>query len=73
MTATVDITELDLRIALQAFLMDITGLTIDNVLVGQQNLTPMPLRDFIIMTPLKQIGLSTNRVKYDDNGVYGEG
>ena len=38
MTATVDITELDLRIALQAFLMDITGLTIDNVLVGQQNL-----------------------------------
>lgn len=73
MTATVDITELDLRIALQAFLMDITGLTIDNVLVGQQNLTPMPLHDFIIMTPLKQIGLSTNRVKYDDNGVYGEG
>lgn len=73
MTATVDIKELDLRIVLQAFLMDITGLSIDNVLVGQQNLTPMPLSDCIIMTPMKQIGMSTNRVMYVDNGVYGDG
>lgn len=73
MTATVDVTELDLRIALQAFLMEVTGLTIDFVLVGQQNLDPMPLNDFIIMTPLKQIGLSTNRISFNDNGVYGQG
>ena len=73
MTATLDITELQLRIALQAFLMDVTGLTIDKVMAGQQNLVAMPLDDFIIFTPMKQIGLSTNRVTYGDNGVYGEG
>lgn len=73
MSATIDIKEIDLLIPLQAFLMDITGLTIDNVLDGQQNLTPMPLGDFIIMTPMRQVGLSTNRVRYADNGVYGEG
>lgn len=73
MSATIDIKEIDLLIPLQAFLMDITGLTIDNVLDGQQNLTPMPLGNFIIMTPMRQVGLSTNRVRYADNGVYGEG
>lgn len=73
MTPTLDIKELDLLIPLQAFLMEITGLSIDNVLDGQQNLTAMPLGDFVIMTPTKQIGLSTNRVNYVDNGVYGDG
>lgn len=71
--ANLDIKEIDLLVPLQAFLMEITGLTIDDVLDGQQNLTPMPLGDFIVMTPMKQIGLSTNRVKYVDNGVYGDG
>lgn len=70
--ATLDIKEIDLLVPLQAFLMEITGLNIDDVLDGQQNLTPMPLGDFIVMTPMKQIGLSTNRVKYVDNGVYGD-
>lgn len=70
---TVSITELDLLIPLQSFLMQVTGLPIDNVLDGQQNLTPMPKSDFIVMTPLSQVGMSTNRVAYDDNGVFGEG
>lgn len=73
MTASIDIKEIDLLVPLQAFLMEITGLGMDYVLEGQQNLTPMPLGDFIIMTPMRQVGLSTNRVTYDDNGVYGEG
>ena len=71
--ATVSVKELELLIPLQAFLMELTGLPMDNVLDGQQNLTPMPTGDFIIMTPMRQAGLSTNRVQFDDNGVYGDG
>lgn len=73
MTAALSIKEIDLLIPLQAFLMEITGLDIDHVLKGQQNHTPMPLENFIYMTPLRQVGLSTNRMMYDDNGVFGEG
>lgn len=69
----VSVKEIDLLISLQAFLMDLTGLPMDNVLDGQQNLTPMPKGDFIIMTPMRHVGLSTNRVQFDDNGVYGDG
>jgi len=65
--ATVSVKELDLLIALQAFLMELTGLPMDNVLDGQQNLTPMPTGDFIIMTPMATDSMSTNAVAYRFN------
>ena len=69
MTPTIDIKELDLLIPLQAFLMEITGLSIDNVLDGQQNLTAMPLGDFVIMTPTKQIYVGERSVEGDDAAI----
>ena len=70
---TISIKEVELIEALQSFFIEITGIPPENALAGQQNRNEMPLGDFIIMTPMRQVGLSTNRVTYDDNGVYGEG
>lgn len=63
----------DLTTPLRSFLIEASGVDADNVILGQQNRASMPNGDFIVMTPLSQIGLSTNKVLYDDNGVYGEG
>lgn len=72
MTATVNIIQDDLTAALRGFLLSI--LDTDTVELGQQNRTSMPDADnFVIMTPLGQTGLSTNRVQYEDSGIYGEG
>lgn len=72
MTATVSIIQDDLTTALRGFLLSI--LDTETVELGQQNRTSMPGADnFVIFTPLGQIGLSTNRVQYDDNGTYGDG
>lgn len=72
MSASVSIIQDDLTTALRGFLLSIVDT--QTVELGQQNRTPMPTVDnFVIMTPLGQVGLSTNRVNYDDNGVFGEG
>lgn len=51
--------------ALQSFLCAITGLPADNVLVSQQNRAPMPLGDFIYMTPAHRDQLATTTHSYD--------
>ncbi|MCU5775122.1 hypothetical protein N5923_23310 [Erwiniaceae bacterium BAC15a-03b] len=72
MSASVSIIQDDLTAALRGFLLSIVDT--DEVVLGQQNGVSMPAADnFIVMTPLGQIGLSTNRVQYDDNGIAGEG
>lgn len=72
MSASVNIIQDDLTTALRGFLLSIVDT--QTVELGQQNRTSMPIADnFVIMTPLGQVGLSTNRVKYDDNGMYGQG
>ena len=72
MSASVNIIQDDLTTALRGFLLSIVDT--QTVELGQQNRTSMPIADnFVIMTPLGQVGLSTNRVRYDDNGIYGQG
>ena len=72
MSASVNIIQDDLTTALRGFLLSIVDT--QTVELGQQNRTSMPIaNNFVIMTPLGQVGLSTNRVRYDDNGIYGQG
>lgn len=71
--ATVSVTGAELLDTLQKFICELTGIPSGNVQAGQQNRKSMPKGDFIIMTPMRHVGLSTNRVHFDDNGVYGEG
>lgn len=72
MSVTVSINQDDLTTALRGFLLSV--IDTDVVELGQQNRVPMPDADnFVIMTPIGQFGLSTNRVEYDDNGLIGQG
>lgn len=66
MTVTISITQDDLTTALRGFLLSLVDA---EVFLTQENLVPMPLGDFITMTPMTATGLSTNRVAYSDSGV----
>lgn len=66
MSATISITQDDLTAALRGFLLSLIDA---EVFLSQENNTPMPIGDFVTMTPMFITGLSTNRVGYNDPGV----
>lgn len=72
MSATLNVTEDDLLTALRSFLLSIlpAGMPVE---LSQVNNTSMPLDPFVMMTPGQATGLSTNRLSYNDTGVYGTG
>lgn len=65
MTATISITQDDMTAALRGFLLSLVDA---EVFLAQENNTPMPIGDFVTMTPMFITGLSTNRVAYNDLG-----
>lgn len=69
MSATISITQDDLTTALRGFLLSLVDA---EVFLSQENNTPMPVGDFVTMTPMFITGLSTNRVSYNDPG-FGQG
>lgn len=71
MSASVSIIQDDLTTALRGFLLSL--LDADDVVLGQENRLSMPDGNFVVMTPINQQGLSTNRVTYSDNGIAGQG
>lgn len=66
MSATISITQDDLTAALRGFLLSLVDA---EVFLSQENNTPMPVGDFVTMTPMFITGLSTNRVAYNDPGI----
>lgn len=66
MSATISITQDDLTAALRGFLLSLVDA---EVFLSQENNSPMPIGDFVTMTPMFITGLSTNRVSYNDPGV----
>lgn len=66
MSATISITQDDLTAALRGFLLSLIDA---EVFLSQENNTPMPIGDFVTMTPMFITGLSTNRVSYNDPGI----
>lgn len=65
MTATISITQDDMTTALRGFLLSLVDA---EVFLSQENNTPMPIGDFVTMTPMSAPALSTNRVSYFDSG-----
>lgn len=66
MSATISITQDDLTTALRGFLLSLVDA---EVFLSQENNSPMPIGDFVTMTPMFITGLSTNRVSYNDPGI----
>lgn len=66
MSATISITQDDLTTALRGFLLSLVDA---EVFLSQENNSPMPIGDFVTMTPMFITGLSTNRVSYYDPGA----
>lgn len=66
MSATISITQDDLTTALRGFLLSLIDA---EIFLSQENNSPMPIGDFVTMTPMTSTGLSTNRVAYDDPGA----
>ena len=66
MSATISITQDDLTTALRGFLLSLVDA---EVFLSQENNSPMPLGDFVTMTPMFITGLSTNRVSYSGSGT----
>ncbi|WP_336747892.1 LIC_12616 family protein [Pantoea vagans] len=66
MSATISITQDDLTTALRGFLLSLVDA---EVFLSQENNSPMPIGDFVTMTPMFITGLSTNRVAYNDPGT----
>ncbi|WP_447876935.1 phage neck terminator protein [Serratia fonticola] len=60
---TTSVTEDDLMTALGGFLTSVSGW---EVVQSQANDVPMPKRDFITMTSINDVTLSTNRITYTD-------
>ena len=63
----VNVTQTQLYTMLRSFIMNVTG--VSQVIQSQGNRVPMPKGDFITMTPMGTIGLSTNYDVYDASGV----
>lgn len=61
MSATVSVTESMLYTALRTFLESLVSCP---VMQSQQNGTPMPLGDFVLMTGLGTVGLSTDKTTF---------
>ena len=62
MTATISITQDQMVDDLISFLTQ--TVTVTDCRISQQNRIPMPTGNYIIMTPMGPIGLSTNRIDY---------
>lgn len=65
MAATVSITESQALTALRSFILSVVDLAPDNVIRGLQNRVAMPVGDFIELTPLLNMALSTDVQTYD--------
>lgn len=64
MTATISIKQDDITTALRGFLLSIVSA---EVVLSQENGVPMPIGNFITMTPLNSYGRSTSRITYSPN------
>jgi hypothetical protein len=68
MPATVSITETAALTVLRSFIMSLVDLDGDHVIRGLRNRAAMPSGDFVVITPLINVPLSTNVETYTPDG-----